>query len=88
MQAFFSFNCPLREYFFFFSPPPPPISFLMVRPLKLEIFRDIFARSEEKPIQVRARDSRTIQILRYSAYCNINTDIRVADSQSDLRILL
>ena len=43
---------------------------------------------KKKPIQVRVRDSRTIQILRYSAYCNINTDIRVADSQSDLRILL
>ena len=89
VQAFFSFNFPLREYFFCISPPPPPISFLMVCPLKLEIFREIFARSEEKThSSARARDSRTIQILRYSAYCNINTDIRVADSQSDLRILL
>ena len=48
VQAFFSFNFPLREYFFCISPPPPKKSFLMVRPLKLEIFREIFARSEEK----------------------------------------
>ena len=37
VHDFFSFNCPLREYFFCSLPPPPlppPISFLMVRPLQ------------------------------------------------------
>ena len=53
-----------------------------------DISRDFFLEVKKKPIQVRARDSRTIQILRYRAYCNVNADIRVADSQSDLRILL
>ena len=50
VQAFFSFDFPLCESFFWISPAPspPPISFLMVRPLKLEIFGEIFVRSEEK----------------------------------------
>ena len=48
VQAFFSFNFPLANTFSVFRPPPPPLSFLMVRPLKLEIFREILARSEEK----------------------------------------
>ena len=54
--------------------------------LKLEIFREIFARSEEKT-HSSGRAIRALSKYLGIAYCNINTNIRVADSQSH-RILL
>ena len=54
---------------------------------------EIFIASSEKKSQLSARVmARTVQLLRHDAYCPINcpikAEIRAADSQSDLTILL